>query len=291
MTEPFLDLGDVGVIAEGVGRGRRAQRMRADLDSQQGRVMLDQLIDAVGSNGFFPIAPSVVPERPEQGAVCFVSMSRRVEIVIDKVGGKLVKSNIPFLVALALNKEVRNTLDLKPIILDPQLTEFAAAEAVIEKGCQNGAIAFAFEGSFLGCVQQSTRLAIGDSRRPAGVAYDGRSLNTLARIVQNGVAITQVVVERRKRGQPVPNGDLAELFSVSRNAFNQIIAPSDHMSACDQAELLGAIDAGKRYEILDRLPVSPLRVSIVEVPEPLDFGRHIGQMLKLQRREELVGAL
>jgi hypothetical protein len=35
VIEPFLDLGDVGLVVERVGGGRRAQRMGADLETQR----------------------------------------------------------------------------------------------------------------------------------------------------------------------------------------------------------------------------------------------------------------
>jgi hypothetical protein len=36
VAEPFLNLGDVGVVIERVGGGRRPQRMRTDLEAKQG---------------------------------------------------------------------------------------------------------------------------------------------------------------------------------------------------------------------------------------------------------------
>jgi hypothetical protein len=35
VAEPFLDLGDVGLVVERVGSGRRAQRMGADLEPER----------------------------------------------------------------------------------------------------------------------------------------------------------------------------------------------------------------------------------------------------------------
>ena len=35
VAEPFLHLGDVGLVVERVGGGRRAQRMRADLEAER----------------------------------------------------------------------------------------------------------------------------------------------------------------------------------------------------------------------------------------------------------------
>jgi hypothetical protein len=38
VSEPLLDLGDVGLVVEGIRGGRRAQRMGADLEAEIGRV-------------------------------------------------------------------------------------------------------------------------------------------------------------------------------------------------------------------------------------------------------------
>jgi hypothetical protein len=35
VPEPFLDLGDVGLMVESIGGGRRPERMRADLEAEQ----------------------------------------------------------------------------------------------------------------------------------------------------------------------------------------------------------------------------------------------------------------
>ena len=53
MPEPFLDLGDVGLVVEGVGRGRRAQGMNPDPESHRGGVLTDQFVDAIWRNRFF----------------------------------------------------------------------------------------------------------------------------------------------------------------------------------------------------------------------------------------------
>ena len=40
VSEPLLNLGDVGLVVERVGGGRRAQRMGADVEPQLGRIRL-----------------------------------------------------------------------------------------------------------------------------------------------------------------------------------------------------------------------------------------------------------
>ncbi len=53
MTQPGLDLGDVRLMLQGIGRCRRAQAMHAearDLDAGDFRVMAHQGVDTIGAN-------------------------------------------------------------------------------------------------------------------------------------------------------------------------------------------------------------------------------------------------
>ena len=68
VTEPFLHLGDVGLLIERVGGGGRAQRMRADQKPQLPRVTPHQSIDAVRGDRVLQSASAVVANRPEQCA-------------------------------------------------------------------------------------------------------------------------------------------------------------------------------------------------------------------------------
>jgi hypothetical protein len=38
VAEPFLNLGNVGLVVEGIGGGRRPQRVRADLEPELRRI-------------------------------------------------------------------------------------------------------------------------------------------------------------------------------------------------------------------------------------------------------------
>jgi hypothetical protein len=53
VPEPFLNLGDVGLVIERIGGGRRAQRMRADLESELRRIGPHQLVDAIRGDRAF----------------------------------------------------------------------------------------------------------------------------------------------------------------------------------------------------------------------------------------------
>jgi hypothetical protein len=63
MPQLFLHLGNVGVAIEGVGRGRRAKRMRPpDLEAQPEGVPPHQLVDPVGGNGIVEPSGSIITE-------------------------------------------------------------------------------------------------------------------------------------------------------------------------------------------------------------------------------------
>jgi len=47
VAEPFLNLGNVGLVVEGIGGGRHPQRVRADLESELRRIGPHQLVDAI----------------------------------------------------------------------------------------------------------------------------------------------------------------------------------------------------------------------------------------------------
>ena len=66
MAEPFLDLGDIGVVIERISGRRCTQGMGANLEAQQGRIRLYQLVNAVRRDSFLPTAPFAVAERPEK---------------------------------------------------------------------------------------------------------------------------------------------------------------------------------------------------------------------------------
>jgi hypothetical protein len=139
---------------ERVGRGRGAQGMGSDLDAKRGGIVLHQSVHTVGSNRLFHSAAlSAVSQRAEQRAGRIAAVCRGVEIVVNELGRKLMKRHVSLLIALALHEQMRDALNLKPVILNPEPAEFGAAEAVIEKGGQNGAIRLALSVSSTGALR------------------------------------------------------------------------------------------------------------------------------------------
>ena len=101
MTEPFLHLGDVGLVIERVGGRGRAQRMRADQKPKLPRIAPHQTIDAVRSDRALQPAGVVVADRPEQRAGLVEGMPDGVEIVVDQAVGAGMQRQIPRLAAFA----------------------------------------------------------------------------------------------------------------------------------------------------------------------------------------------
>jgi hypothetical protein len=81
MAKPLLHLGDVRLMIERVGGGRRPQRMRADLKVKLRRIAPHQLVNAICRDRAFGLASAVVADRAKQrtvivgavSAVCFRS--------------------------------------------------------------------------------------------------------------------------------------------------------------------------------------------------------------------------
>jgi hypothetical protein len=87
VPEPFLHLGDVGLVIERIGRGGRAQRVRADQKPKLSRIAPHQAIDAVRGDRVFQTAGAVVADRPEQRAGLVEPMPGGVEVIVDQSMG------------------------------------------------------------------------------------------------------------------------------------------------------------------------------------------------------------
>ena len=79
VPEPLLDLGDVGLMVERIGGGRRPQRMGADLEPELPRIRPHQLVDAVGRDRALEPASAVVAHRAEQRAGFVGAMPDRLK--------------------------------------------------------------------------------------------------------------------------------------------------------------------------------------------------------------------
>ena len=129
VAKPFLHLGDVGLVVERIGGGRRAQRMRADLEPELRRVGPHQPVNAVRRDRALKPAGAVVVDRTEQRAAVINAVTGRLEVVIDKPVGPRVQRQVARLAAFAGHFEMRHALSRAPKIPDLELAEFLAPQA------------------------------------------------------------------------------------------------------------------------------------------------------------------
>ena len=116
---------------------------------------------------------------------------------------------------------------------------------------------------------------IGDRRRLAFAAFRFRPLNAFHRIMGDGVLIAEIFKQRCQRRQPVPDR------AAAKPAPHQIVAPGDDVRARDDPKFLRPADAGKAHEVLDRGFVRAARARVRQIAEPLDLGRHLGELMEL----------
>src|SRR3954454_3726376 len=65
--------------------------------------------------------------------------------------------------------------------------------------------------------------------------------------------------------------------------------PSSPARARDDPKFLRPRDAGKAHEVLYRVLIDAARMRIAEIGEPRDFGRHVGQPVKLGCGQQSAG--
>jgi hypothetical protein len=83
--------------------------------------------------------------------------------------------------------------------------------------------------------------------------------------------------------QPVPACGTFEPAAL------KVIAPGDDMRPGDNAEFLGANDAGEPHEVADGDLLNASGAKVGEVVEPLDLQRDVGEALELGRSQAPVG--
>jgi hypothetical protein len=101
VAEPFLHLGDVRLMVERIGDGRRAQRMDADPEAELRRIAPHQPVDHVGIERLVEPAGAVVPDRPEERTVLVSTVAGGLEVIVDQLVGSRMRREIPRLLALA----------------------------------------------------------------------------------------------------------------------------------------------------------------------------------------------
>ena len=128
VPQPFLHLGDVGAVQQGVGRRRSPQRMHtkaahSSIDPDLLAVAPHHiLVDRSRVQRLVQCPGSVIPDRAKQWSRQIVSMSGHVQIGLDQPRGFGRDGNKPDLATLAFDAELQHAFPLLEIA-DPQLTQ------------------------------------------------------------------------------------------------------------------------------------------------------------------------
>jgi hypothetical protein len=124
----------------------------------------------------------------------------RFEILADEPQRHRVNGNKPDLVALAFDAQMHDALAALHIA-QAQQAEFFAADAVIEQGGENGAVAPSLQRVRGRGLQQSPGLCIAKRWRTALIIIRSRSLYAVHGIAGYGIALAEIIEERRQGGE------------------------------------------------------------------------------------------
>ena len=198
VAQPLLDLGDVGLVLQRVGRGRGAQRVRPHVlaaNAHLGHVAhYDIGVHATRRQGAGQCPCLRRTDTPEQRRVCFLTMAAGGQVFGHQAQRVRVRGQVAQLAALALHAQMRNALPFLAKIQNPQLGQLLAAQRVVQQHRQNGPVAFSFQCVVWRRVEQRARLRVAERRRPAFAGFDLRALDAPDRVVGDGVGLAQVVI-------------------------------------------------------------------------------------------------
>ncbi len=148
---------------------------------------------------------------------------------MDELVGARVQRQIPRLLALAGDLDMRNAAPRLPEILHFQLAQLLAAQRVEEQRRQDGAVALLFDGFFAGrgvlagCHEQLAGLVVAERRCLAFAALGPGPLDAFDRVVADSVLVTEILEQRGQRRQTVSDRGAAK----GRLAPGQVVASGD----------------------------------------------------------------
>ena len=83
MAQPFLDLGYIRLVIEGIGGGCGAQGVGADLEAKGKCVAAHEFMDAIGCDGVVEVTGAVVADGAEECALGVGRMASFVQVVVE----------------------------------------------------------------------------------------------------------------------------------------------------------------------------------------------------------------
>ena len=207
-------------------------------------------------------AGTVVFHGPEEGRI--KAFMTRFQILPNEPQHHRVNGNKPDLVALAFDAEVHDALAALHIA-QAQQAQFLAPDAVIEQRGKNGAVPYTLQRVRGRGLQQSAGLCVAQGRGAAFIIIGRRTLYAVHRIAEDGIALTEIIEQRRQRRELAPDtGGL-------QRAGLHILAPGNHMRRRHGTQRRRIFQPGERQELRHIVFIESARLGIGDVGEPFDF--------------------
>jgi len=131
------------------------------------------------------------------------------QVFADEAQRHRVNGNEPDFIPLSLNAEMHHALAALDVA-QAEEAQLLTADAVIEQGGEDCPIAHAFERIARRRIEQPPRLGVAKGRGAALIIIGGRPLDAVHGIAQDGIALTEIIEQRRQRGELAPDGGWPE---------------------------------------------------------------------------------
>jgi len=223
-------------------------------------------------------ASAVICNRTEHGGGGIGAVAGQRHIFLDQLLCRHMHGDEADLAALAVHAEMHHA-PAAVQVTQPQAAELLAADAVIEQGGEDGAIAHALEGVLGRGVEQLAGLSVTERWRGAFIGINRRPLDAIDRITSNSVTLAEIIEQGRKRRELAANGGISQAASL------ELLAPGDDMGARHGAELGGTAQTGKGAELPDIDAVGLAGFGIGDVGKPFKLRRDLGEVAILRRRK------
>lgn len=283
MSQPLLHFCDVGAMLQGIGGGGCPHGVHAKSRGRPGnadllRIELDHIPDGRFVQGLGQGPGRVVLHRPEQRPVGLVPVLRLGQVGGDEALRGDREGNIANLFPLALNAQMPHALAALDVP-DLQLAQLFPPDAVIEEHGQDRPVALALQRPGRRGLQQPQRLLVSERRRCPLAVHRGRAPDAQHRIMQHGMAVTEIIIQGGQGREFTPDGVVGQAPAL------QVIAPGEDMRPGHLPQLLGAADAGKGEKLPDIPLVILTSIAVAQIGEPFGFRGDGGQSLELYGRE------
>jgi len=188
----------------------------------------------------------------------------------------------PDFLALALDAEMHDTLAALHV-LHPDPAQLFAANAVIEQGGEDRPVAQAFQRIARRSIQQFPGLGVAEGRGAAFIIVRHRALDTIHRIASDGIALAEIVEQRRQGRELAPDTGGLQLPGF------HVLAPGDDMRAGHGAQQRGFFQPGKEREFGNVDPVGAAGFLVGDIREPFELGRNLSEVAVLGRCQGSLG--